>query len=230
MEENKEARHCEEAQRSNLLTRGTMVRRLLRSPPGLPRNDCAWGAKNCRQSNVVGRLVLIMLFACSLNVNAVEVVTEFSTLDTKDFWTEPEPKPKPKPKIKTTAKAFKITTSFSSRKVGPVPEKTNETEFACSDTVYILVETRGLSRRVHDIELQWIDPTGNRQELTRFSFHVTERETLVWAWLRLHPPENSGLTRTFDPSYGMRTFIGEWSVRIAIDTKPVSTARFDVLC
>ncbi len=225
MEESKKARHCEEARQHNLLTRGAIARRLLRSP-GLPRSDCAWGAMSYRQSKVVGLLALILLFACSLNVNAVEVVTEFSTFGTKDFKT----KPKPEPKTKTTAKAFKITTSFSSRKVGPIPEKTNETEFACSDTVYILIETRGLSRRIHDIELQWIDPTGNRQELTRFSFHVTERETLVWAWLRLHPPENSGLTRTFDPSYGMRTFIGKWSVRIAIDTKPVATTHFDVLC
>ncbi len=129
-----------------------------------------------------------------------------------------------------TVQAAEITTTFSSRKSGDIPRKTNETEFTCSDTIYALLETRGLEPGVHDIEIQWLDPRGDRQELTQFSAHTSGDESLVWAWMRLHPPENSGLVRTFDPSHGMRIFIGEWTVKIYIDDDHVSTEHFDVLC
>lgn len=132
--------------------------------------------------------------------------------------------------VSTTINAADVTTTFSSRKTGEVPRKTNETEFTCSDTIYALIETRDLAQGVHDIEIQWLDPRGDRQELTQFSTHTAGDGAMVWAWMRLHPPENSGLVRTFDPSHGMRIFIGEWTVKVYIDGDHVSTDHFDVLC
>lgn len=129
-----------------------------------------------------------------------------------------------------TALALEVSTTFSSRKSGEVPQKTGETEFTCSDTIYALIQTRGLPEGTHDIEIHWIDPLGERQELTRFSAYTSGDDTLLWGWLRLHAPEDSGLVRAFDPSHGMRTFIGQWTVRIYIDGKQVDTRRFDVLC
>lgn len=128
------------------------------------------------------------------------------------------------------AAALDTSVSFSSRKTGEVPEKTGETEFTCSDTIYVLIEARGLTQGTHDVEIHWIDPVGERQELTRFGAYTSGDETLLWGWLRLHAPENSGLARAFDPSHGMRDFIGQWTVRIFIDGRQVSSSRFDVLC
>ncbi len=128
------------------------------------------------------------------------------------------------------AHAIEVTTSFSSRTSGDVPQRTGETEFTCSDTIYALIDTRGLAEGLHDIEIHWFDPRGDRQELTEFSAHASSADTMIWGWMRLHPPEDSGLVRTFDPAHGMRIFIGEWTVKIYIDGKQVATAHFDVLC
>ncbi|KAA3627491.1 MAG: hypothetical protein DWQ08_07685 [Proteobacteria bacterium] len=126
--------------------------------------------------------------------------------------------------------AAEVSTSFSSKISGDIPVKTEETEFTCSDTIYALLETRGLAVGVHDVEIHWFDPRGERQELTKFSAHVAGDDTIIWGWLRLHAPEGAGLVRTFDPSMGMRSFIGQWKVKVFIDGKQVDTARFDVLC
>lgn len=123
------------------------------------------------------------------------------------------------------------TVSFSTEKSGDDPPvKTGETEFTCSDTIYALVETQGIAAGIHDIEIHWFDPRDERQELTRFSAQVFGDGTLIWAWLRLHAPDGAGMVRAFDPSLGMRGFIGRWTVKVYIDDKQVTTGTFDVLC
>jgi hypothetical protein len=126
--------------------------------------------------------------------------------------------------------ATSITSSFSASKSGAIPDRTNETEFTCTDTVYILMDAADLKPGQHDVELQWIDPVGDRQELTQFQVHNSAPNTLIWAWMRLHAPENSGLVRAFDQSHGMRDFIGKWRVKISIDGDSMGNAMFDVLC
>ncbi len=128
------------------------------------------------------------------------------------------------------AGAAEVFTSFSTRVDNNVPRKTMETEFTCSDTIYALIETRGLEAGDHQIEIHWIDPRGDRQELTQFNAYASSGDTLIWGWMRLHAPEDSGIARTFDPSHGMRIFIGEWTVRVYIDGRQRSSGRFDVLC
>lgn len=126
--------------------------------------------------------------------------------------------------------ALEVTTGFSSELDGQIPKRTGETEFTCSDTVYLLMDVGGLEAGVHGVEVHWMGPRGNRQELTRFDATSTGDPLIVWAWMRLHPPEDTGLVRAFDPSLGMRNFIGEWDIRIFIDTKQVARDSFNVLC
>ncbi len=128
------------------------------------------------------------------------------------------------------AAALEAAVSFSSRSDGDIPRVTGETEFTCSDTVYAIIETEDLAAGTHDIELQWFDPRGERQELTRFKAHSDGGATMIWAWMRLHGPDNSGLVRTFDPAHGMRDFIGQWTVKTYVDQRQVDTAHFDMLC
>jgi hypothetical protein len=130
----------------------------------------------------------------------------------------------------SAADAMEANTTFSSRKSGEVPVHTNETEFTCSDTIYALIDVKGLEEGIHEIEIHWLDPRGDRQEFTQFSAHAASEDTLIWGWMRLHAPENSGLVRTFDPAHGMRSFIGKWTVRVYINGRQVSTSHFDVLC
>ena len=129
-----------------------------------------------------------------------------------------------------TAHGLEVETSFSSKKSGPLPDRTNEREFTCSDTIYILIDATGLPEGVTPVEIHWIGPTRKRHELTEFEIYVDQPQNTIWAWLRLHPPSGTKLTRSFDPSYGMRQFIGKWGVKIHINNKLVDTAGFDVLC
>ena len=123
-----------------------------------------------------------------------------------------------------------VSLTFSSKKEGAMPVQTNETEFTCSDTIFILMHTQNLKPGVLPVEIQWIGPTRKRHELTRFEVYADQQESLIWAWLRLHPPSGTTLTRSFDPSYGMRTFIGKWAVKVLFHGKSVATGNFDVLC
>ena len=135
------------------------------------------------------------------------------------------------PPYSTTAVALELTTTFSSRVSDDgVPRKTMETEFTCSDTIYALIEPSGLEPGEHEVEIHWMNPKGERQELTQFSAQTTDQQTLIWGWMRFHSPEDSGLVRTFDPSHGMRSFIGKWTVKVYIDGDQVHTGYFDVLC
>ncbi|MFT5111338.1 MAG: hypothetical protein ACI8P9_000657 [Parasphingorhabdus sp.] len=126
--------------------------------------------------------------------------------------------------------AKEISISFSSKKLGALPERTSETEFTCADTVYVLIDTKMLQTGVVPVEIQWIGPTRKRHELTRFEIFADQPDTLIWAWMRLHPPSGTKLTRAFDPSYGMRDFIGKWVVKILFHDRLVGTGGFDVLC
>ena len=127
------------------------------------------------------------------------------------------------------AHGLDVAVSFSSEMEGVAPRRTGETEFTCSDTVYILIESPGLEPGVHDVELRWYDPTGERRELTKFPAHANPGEP-IWAWLKLHAPAKSGLVRAVDPSHGMRDFIGRWKVKVLIDDRPAADAAFDMLC
>lgn len=130
----------------------------------------------------------------------------------------------------TPALALDVSVSFSSVKEGDIPKTTNQREFTCSDTVYVIIRTRGLADGIHAIQVEWFDPLGDRQELTQFEASTTGEESMIWAWLRLHAPEGLGIARNFDPSHGMRNFIGRWRVKIEIDHRHRATDWFDMLC
>lgn len=130
----------------------------------------------------------------------------------------------------STAYAAQFAVSFSTRTSGDIPLHTGETEFTCSDTIYALIDADGLADGIHEVEIHWLNPVGDRQELTRFSAAASGDSTLLWGWLRLHAPENSAIARAFDPSHGMRNFIGRWSVKVYVDGRHVATGHFEVLC
>ena len=132
--------------------------------------------------------------------------------------------------VPTQVFAITAEVSFSSKKIGAIPELTYEAEFTCSDKIYILLNAQGLSVGIHNIELHWINPLNKRQELTQFDVYANTDKQLIWAWLRLQAPSNSQVIRAFDPSFGMREFIGLWRVKVHIDGKLLSTEKFEVLC
>ena len=132
--------------------------------------------------------------------------------------------------LASTSYSIQLDTSFSSKKSAAQPEFTYETEFTCSDTIYILMRTKDIPIGLHDIELRWINPLGKRQELTQFETYASSNEMLIWAWLRLKPPSGSQVLRAFDQSFGMREFIGKWKVKILIDGKQLETKEFEILC
>ena len=109
----------------------------------------------------------------------------------------------------------------------PVLDKV--TVFDCSDRVYVVVEVFNLSTEMHKLEVNWINPQGERQERTRFEFKGGAFSR-SWAWLQLHGSTGAAIGQIFDPSFGMENFIGNWTAEVLINKKPIQKVQFQVLC
>ena len=110
------------------------------------------------------------------------------------------------------------------------PIRTDASVFNCSDQIYTMVSFSDLRETTHTLIVDWIDPSGRQREHTVHNFRYFGNPASIWAWLPLHPPRGAIALRLFDPSVGMREFIGAWTVRITIDYQFLGRAKFEVLC
>ena len=110
------------------------------------------------------------------------------------------------------------------------PIRTDASVFSCSDRIYTMVSFNNLRETTHTLIVDWIDPSGQQREHTVHKFRYFGGRQWMWAWLTLHPPRGAIALRLFNPSVGMREFIGIWTVRITIDYKILGRAKFDVRC
>ena len=110
------------------------------------------------------------------------------------------------------------------------PIRTDASVFNCSDQIYTMVSFSDLRETTHTLIVDWIDPSGRQREHTVHNFRYFGNPASIWAWLTLHPPRGAIALRLFDPSVGMREFIGTWTVRVTIDYQFLGRAKFEVLC
>ena len=110
------------------------------------------------------------------------------------------------------------------------PIRTDASVFSCSDRIYTMVSVSDLRETTHTLIVDWIDPNGRQREHTVHNFRYFGNPASIWAWLTLHPPRGAIALRIFNPSIGMREFIGTWTVRITIDNQFLGRAKFEVLC
>jgi hypothetical protein len=110
------------------------------------------------------------------------------------------------------------------------PIRTDASVFSCSDQIYTMVSLRDLRETTHTLIVDWIDPNGRQREHTVHNFRYFGNTASIWAWLTLHPPRGAIALRLFNPSVGMREFIGTWTVRVTINNQHLGRAKFEVLC
>ena len=110
------------------------------------------------------------------------------------------------------------------------PIWTDADVFSCSDRIYTMVLVSDLRETTHTLIVDWIDPNGRQREHTVHNFRFSGNPISIWAWLTLHPPRGSIAFRIFNPSVGMREFIGTWTVRVTIDNEPQGKVKFEILC
>ncbi len=118
---------------------------------------------------------------------------------------------------------------LTSKEVNNQPGEERQTEFDCTDRIFVVVIAAGLSLEKHELKVRWLDPTGEQKELTRYQFDGLS-VTKIWAWLQLNGPTGAIIGQMFDPSFGMEEFIGDWHAEVYIDNKKVSLQPFRVLC
>lgn len=119
---------------------------------------------------------------------------------------------------------------FTGKAESGIPGNDVQTDFDCSEKVFLVLEIAGMEMGEHQLLVRWFDPRGKQEELTRYSFHYVGAGTRIWAWLRLSGPPGAAIGRVFDPSFGMGSFIGKWRAEILIDGKLIGEREFEVLC
>lgn len=112
------------------------------------------------------------------------------------------------------------------------PTPTTLTEFDCSDKIFAMVTTTGLSNGKHEIDVRWFNPKEEQQERTVFPFFASAAQpsTSVWAWLLLHRARGSGMLQFINPAAGFDDFLGPWKVKIHIDGQFMGEQEFIVSC
>ena len=110
------------------------------------------------------------------------------------------------------------------------PIRTDTSVFNCSDQIYTMVSFSDLRETTHTLIVDWIDPNGQQREHTVHNFRYFGSSASIWAWLTLHPPRGAIALRLFNPSVGMREFIGIWTVRVTIDTQFLGREKFEIFC
>jgi len=110
------------------------------------------------------------------------------------------------------------------------PIRTDDSTFSCSDRIYTMVFVSDLNETTHTLIVDWIDPSGRQREHTVHKFRYLGGRQWMWAWLTLHPPRGTIALRIFNPSVGMREFVGTWTVRVVIDDLILGRDNFEVLC
>ena len=109
------------------------------------------------------------------------------------------------------------------------PVTANERVFRCSDKIYAVINVSGLTDGDHVLNVDWIDPSGKRQEQTVYEFY-SSGSIRITVWLKLHAPSGASLLSAFNPAIGMGAFIGPWEVRMTVDRSTTTHRNFEVLC
>ena len=110
-----------------------------------------------------------------------------------------------------------------------VPVSSLSNEFNCADKIFAVIDIQGLRNGEHTLNVDWIDPSGKRQEQTTYSFHRAG-SIRITVWLKLHPPRGASLLSAFNPALGMGHFIGRWEIRMRVDQSTLVQKWFSVLC
>ena len=110
----------------------------------------------------------------------------------------------------------------------PIPE--GREAFECTDKIYTVVELENFPMGRHELSILWIDPAETSREHTKYAFHVRQKETRLWAWLRLSRATGAGMLQWLNPAAGLEEFIGPWTVEVRIDNKKIATKNFQVSC
>ncbi len=119
---------------------------------------------------------------------------------------------------------------FTATAENGVPLAQPSTEFDCTDTVYAVIDLKGLSPSEHRLDVVWRDPRGKEREHNRHEFRAPGGEQRLWIWLRMHKPAGAGFLQAFNPSAGMDDFVGDWTVKFAVDGRLLDTKHFAVIC
>ena len=124
--------------------------------------------------------------------------------------------------------AHKIYLTASEQEGRPLTQPA--TEFSCHDKIFAVIEIDGLSKARHKLDAVWRNPAGKDREHTAYEFTAHDGTARLWVWLKLHRSMEAAVVAFMNPSAGMDEFIGEWELRVAIDSKPIDVKSFSVLC
>ena len=124
--------------------------------------------------------------------------------------------------------AHKIYLTASEQEGKPLAQPA--TEFSCHDKIFAVIEIEGLSQDRHKLDAVWRNPAGKDREHTEYEFSMRDSPTRLWVWLKLHRSMEAAVVAFMNPSAGMDEFIGEWTLSLAIDDKPIAIKSFSVLC
>ncbi len=102
--------------------------------------------------------------------------------------------------------------------------------FNCDDQIFLNIKFANHQPKLHQINIDWIDPNGTEREKNSFPFFVTEKESLAWASLKLHRSVGAGMLQWVNPAAGMEEFIGEWTVNVTVSDLLTQQLSFEVLC
>jgi len=102
--------------------------------------------------------------------------------------------------------------------------------FDCSDVIYLFVESASTNALAAELKAVWTDPAGKDRVTARREFQRGEGGYWSWSGLQLNRPAGASIMRLVDPAAGMDAFIGEWTVRVVVNDRNITTLTFDVLC
>lgn len=106
----------------------------------------------------------------------------------------------------------------------------HKSSFNCDDKIYAVIQFKNHPSKLHQIEIEWKDPTGETREHNRFPYFVSHEIDYAWAALQLHRSVGAGMLQWINPAAGMEEFIGEWTATIKIENLLEDKIVFEVLC
>jgi hypothetical protein len=127
-----------------------------------------------------------------------------------------------------TAESFDIYNTLGTEQQQPLNERLDV--FECEDTVYTVIEMTEANLGMHQLEVDWFDPSQSKREVTRYDFTVSSGQERIWAWLRLHRASGAGMMKWLDSSAGLEEFIGDWLVEVKVDGLKIGQTNFRVIC
>ena len=110
-----------------------------------------------------------------------------------------------------------------------IPVQPEIHRFGCNDKIFAVIDLADLASGSHQLQVDWVDPTGKTREHIDYAFDSTG-DTRITVWLKLHPPQGAALFSFFNPAIGMDDFIGTWQLAIHVNNETRLERGFEVLC